>query len=239
MLHKDFISMPKELHKSLIELSDIYSQQTLIVRKKILKDLSRDVTATDGPGFVYGFIIPYDKNLRTSFNIKLGRTTRDQPQKRIDEWGGIQIFSLKSSYNIRYERLIHLFFDNKNFSRPNKEKSKSYEVEWFRFHGIKYTDVVHIVLSILDVVETVFNKSNEFIKDIKISPHVNETNNFVNINTAHELDLIKLPKISLVKAKNIIDYRTKYGNFKTVIAITNVKGIGDGIYSNIVSFISV
>lgn len=49
----------------------------------------------------------------------------------------------------------------------------------------------------------------------------------VNINTATQSELETLKGIGPAKAKAIIEYRQKNGNFKTVDDITGVKGIGD------------
>ncbi len=49
----------------------------------------------------------------------------------------------------------------------------------------------------------------------------------VNINTADKNELMKLPYIGEKKSQRIIDYRTKYGNFRNVEELTNVSGIGD------------
>lgn len=49
----------------------------------------------------------------------------------------------------------------------------------------------------------------------------------VNINTATEAELDSLPGIGPAKAKDIVEYRKKNGNFKSVDDLKNVKGIGD------------
>jgi len=48
----------------------------------------------------------------------------------------------------------------------------------------------------------------------------------VNLNTAGEGELIRLPGIGPVLAKRIVAYRTQSGTFRTVDELTKVKGIG-------------
>ena len=48
----------------------------------------------------------------------------------------------------------------------------------------------------------------------------------LNINTASEKELQTLPNIGERMAKRIIDYRTQNGNFASVDALQDVKGIG-------------
>ena len=52
----------------------------------------------------------------------------------------------------------------------------------------------------------------------------------VNINTADEKDLDKLPGIGPAMAKRIIEYRTENGAFQSPEEIKRVKGIGDAKY---------
>lgn len=52
----------------------------------------------------------------------------------------------------------------------------------------------------------------------------------VNINTADEKELDKLPGIGPAMAKRIIEYRTENGAFQSPEEIKRVKGIGDAKY---------
>lgn len=55
----------------------------------------------------------------------------------------------------------------------------------------------------------------------------------VNVNTATQEQLESLNGIGPAKAKAIIDYRQKNGDFKTLEDIDNVPGIGAGVMSKI------
>lgn len=48
----------------------------------------------------------------------------------------------------------------------------------------------------------------------------------ININTADEVELDKLPGIGPAIAKRIVDYRRAHGQFKRVDDLTKVSGIG-------------
>lgn len=51
----------------------------------------------------------------------------------------------------------------------------------------------------------------------------------LDINSAPWYELVLLPKLGEVKAKAIVAYREKHGNFKTPDELANVKGIGMSI----------
>lgn len=61
----------------------------------------------------------------------------------------------------------------------------------------------------------------------------------VNLNTATEAELEKLPGIGPVKAKAIIEERSKSGGFKNIEEIKKVKGIGDATFDKLKSEITV
>jgi len=61
----------------------------------------------------------------------------------------------------------------------------------------------------------------------------------ININTATLEELMTLPDIGDVRAREIIDCRNKQGGFKKREEIMNVKGIGEGIYDKIKDLIYV
>lgn len=70
------------------------------------------------------------------------------------------------------------------------------------------------------------------------NPKANSTNSTaksskdtININTADESELDKLPGIGPAMAKRIIEYRQTNGNFQTIEDIKNVSGIGEAKFN--------
>ena len=73
------------------------------------------------------------------------------------------------------------------------------------------------------------NAQPSFIEPIGLSKNPFDDKNiriFVNINTAKESDLKKLPRIGPAIAKRILEYRKVYGPFKSNDDLQKVKGIG-------------
>jgi len=62
---------------------------------------------------------------------------------------------------------------------------------------------------------------------------IHDTQEKVNINTASTALLQKLPHIGPVLAERIIKHRARMGKFGKIEDITNVKGIGENIFSKI------
>lgn len=61
----------------------------------------------------------------------------------------------------------------------------------------------------------------------------------VNINTASLAQLQELPRIGEKIAQRIIDYRTANGNFRKIEEIMKVKGIGEKLFAELKSLITV
>jgi comEA protein len=61
----------------------------------------------------------------------------------------------------------------------------------------------------------------------------------VNINTASLVELDSLPGIGPSKANSIIDFRSKYGDFKSIDELVYVPGISDNIFQQICNLVTV
>ncbi len=55
----------------------------------------------------------------------------------------------------------------------------------------------------------------------------------MNVNKASKEELMSISGIGEKKAEAIIKYRKKYGKFKSIDDLKNVKGIGDSLIANI------
>lgn len=75
-------------------------------------------------------------------------------------------------------------------------------------------------------------------------PSVNETaentgQKLIDLNRADAEQLCTIPGIGESRAKQIIDYREKNGNFKKIEDIMNVTGIKEGMFEKIAPYITV
>lgn len=55
----------------------------------------------------------------------------------------------------------------------------------------------------------------------------------INLNTADQWRLQSLPSIGEVRAKAIVDYRTRIGSFTSIEQLLEVKGISQSVYDKI------
>ena len=75
-------------------------------------------------------------------------------------------------------------------------------------------------------------------QDIVITNKENiNDNNLININISNINELMMLPGIGESKAKAIIDYRERNGNFKKIEDIMNVSGISLNVFNKIKDYI--
>jgi len=79
----------------------------------------------------------------------------------------------------------------------------------------------------------------EPVKSATVEAASPDNHDKININTATAEQLIKLPGIGPKTAQKIIAYRQEHGNFPSVEAIKNVKGIGDHKFEALKSYITV
>jgi len=66
-----------------------------------------------------------------------------------------------------------------------------------------------------------------------------EVSDKININTAGEIELDKLPGIGPARAADIIEYRDSHGGFQSIEELKNIKGIGDKTFENLKDLITI
>lgn len=85
--------------------------------------------------------------------------------------------------------------------------------------------------------ETTISQENQTSVSKGRSPKLPTTK--ININTATIEELVQLPGIGEVKARNIIEYRNKNGYFTSIDELINVNGIGEKTLDKIKDFITI
>ncbi len=110
----------------------------------------------------------------------------------------------------------------------------------------KITDEMVIIVYSNEEIKK-FEQSNEKIvyieKECECPDNINDAcigekskdsnNNLISINIGTLEELMTLPGIGESKARSIIEYREKNGEFKTLEELINVSGIGESVYSKI------
>ncbi len=203
------------LHKY-SNLSQLYNKNTIYIQKKIIECIFAQPYKNDCEGYVYGFMNKTDNNNKTDFYIKLGRTSRKDPSIRIKEQDGEQIFSLKTIFNRKLEKLIHLFFNFAHEIRRNKNNTAN-EIEWFHF--VEKINIIGLVNEIKEMVNDIYETCDiDDTDDIDEYHHVE----LLNINTCSQNEIMKIngfgPKLS-----SYIILNRPYNDLNE---LNKIKGIG-------------
>ena len=61
----------------------------------------------------------------------------------------------------------------------------------------------------------------------------------ININTATSTELMQLPGIGEVKARDIVAHRDRHGDFTGIEELMEVSGIGEGLFESIQEHVTV
>lgn len=90
--------------------------------------------------------------------LKMGRTKSNPPQARIFQWEKddnrtlTEVFTVRTLYNIKLEKLVHALFD---FARQERVINGRRRIEWFRFQEITLTAAaVNILNHIMNTIHT-------------------------------------------------------------------------------------
>ena len=137
----------------------------------------------------------------------------------IEMAGGLKVNANTSLINLAkktFDEMVIIIYSNEDLIDNDKEKTCSQEQN----ACIKEND------SEIKIEE----KKDEIIDTSNIK---------ININKANITELQQIPGIGESKAKSIIEYREKNGDYKTIEDIKNVTGIGDSLYEKIKEYIDV
>lgn len=227
-------------------LMSILNRNNIKIQNTIMKELNKPISASDGYGYIYGFVHSEYKT-PLNYKIKLGRTIRNPYIRVENEWNGIMVFCIKTRYNHKLERLIHLFYDYsreyriKNISKNNirsktcidiileffncicyeddiiEEDNYVKETEWFNIKDMDINDLQISIIQINKLIEEVY-------KDSQLNNTIIDKDLYdkINLNTATEKDLMKIQYIGKQTASNIIKYRKTY-KFKSIDEIKQFK----------------
>ncbi len=67
----------------------------------------------------------------------------------------------------------------------------------------------------------------------------NSDNSKININTASKEELMRIPGIGEAKAKAILNYREKQGDFSSLEELMEIEGIKEGVFHKIKDYIAI
>lgn len=100
---------------------------------------------------------------------------------------------------------------------------------------VKKSNIVDTVIKVVEKECICPNIENDGCLNNEITDNITnkEESSLVNINTASIEELQTLSGIGESKAKKIVEYREKNGNFKNIEDIKNVEGIGESLYETI------
>lgn len=111
--------------------------------------------------------------------------------------------------------------------------------------GVLFFNVFEVKSDKNEVVSTTVETTKYIVTSTEVqttettSQHTQSNSNLININTASEDELQKLPGIGKTKAHSIVEFRENNGPFPTVKSITNVPGIGEKTLEKIIDNITV
>ncbi len=99
-------------------------------------------------------------------------------------------------------------------------------------------------LSLTPISSVLFTKTSATQASTKSGVPVKKTSTnglvgTLNLNTATELELIKLPGIGPKKAARIVEWRAQHGKFRRVVDLRRVKGFGAKSVRKLLPYLSV
>jgi len=111
---------------------------------------------------------------------------------------------------------------------------------WDKSHRTKVNRENQEIAELQEQNETLRQQlSEDSSKSVAGAESIEDQSDKININTADETELDKLPGIGPVKASDIIAYREENGGFGSIEELKNVSGIGDKTFENLKDLVTV
>lgn len=197
---------------------------------------------------VYINIRPKEKPKIKEEKIALKKEKKETKEEAIEEYkvdikGEVinpGIYTLK-----KYSRIIDCIelagglTENANTTVLNLSKKITDEMVIIVYSNAEVADFKKTKELEKQVQDSCIQKNEDSLKNDACIGDDSSNTSLISINTATEDELSSLSGIGPSKAKQIVEYRTTNGPFKTIEDIKQVPGIGDSIFAQIKDYITI
>ena len=197
---------------------------------------------------VYINIRPKEKPKIKEEKIALKKEKKETKEEAIEEYkvdikGEVinpGIYTLK-----KYSRIIDCIelagglTENANTTVLNLSKKITDEMVIIVYSNAEVADFKKTKDLEKQVQDSCIQKNEDSLKNDACIDDDSSNTSLISINTATEDELSSLSGIGPSKAKQIVEYRTTNGPFKTIEDIKQVPGIGDSIFAQIKDYITI
>lgn len=197
---------------------------------------------------VYINIRPKEKPKIKEEKITLKKEKKETKEEAIEEYkvdikGEVinpGIYTLK-----KYSRIIDCIelagglTENANTTVLNLSKKITDEMVIIVYSNAEVADFKKTKELEKQVQDSCIQKNEDSLKNDACIDDDSSNTSLISINTATEDELSSLSGIGPSKAKQIVEYRTTNGPFKTIEDIKQVPGIGDSIFAQIKDYITI
>ncbi len=197
---------------------------------------------------VYINIRPKEKPKIKEEKIALKKEKKETKEEAIEEYkvdikGEVinpGIYTLK-----KYSRIIDCIelagglTENANTTVLNLSKKITDEMVIIVYSNAEVADFKKTKELEKQVQDSCIQKNEDSLKNDACIDDDSSNTSLISINTATEDELSSLSGIGPSKAKQIVEYRTTNGPFKTIEDIKQVPGIGDSIFAQIKDYITI
>lgn len=197
---------------------------------------------------VYINIRPKEKPKIKEEKIALKKEKKETKEEAIEEYKvdikgeviNLGIYTLK-----KYSRIIDCIelagglTENANTTVLNLSKKITDEMVIIVYSNAEVAEFKKTKELEKQVQDSCIQKNEDSLKNDACIDDDSSNTSLISINTATEDELSSLSGIGPSKAKQIVEYRTTNGPFKTIEDIKQVPGIGDSIFAQIKDYITI